>query len=1797
MFRNNKVAHLGGAIYARKNSHIYFKANSSTLFINNTAFIGGAIYSKLNGQISLKENSSAELSNNTATNCGGAIYSGQNSYIKFEGNSSTKLYNNNAVESGGAIYSDYSQLFYEGKSSAVFSDNTAGHGGSIYCKNGHVSFETNSSTVFSNNIVEHNGGAMYSYNGSIYFADNSSTVLDNNTAIDDGGALYALVVNITFDGNSEIIFSNNDAYNGGAVFSSYIIAFKGSSSIVFKNNKAYSNGGAIRTQASNISFEELSCTVFTNNTSDGNGGATYLHTTQMSFNEFSNVTFRKNTAHYGGAVFAKINCVITFSDNSIVTFTENSGTDDTIVYSIGRSKIVTKENSIVMTNGHTARWCNIGCLPYYNRRDVAVIDSDGIVQCEDYKYNFECLSKTCNCRGLQEFVTDSGMANVTAEVVTLDKPLVLEENNYTLIGHNNPTVICVKNSHLILRSSYNVTIEGINWVGCGGNFFDLQPAIFIALIRNGFTITIQKCSFKNSRGSAIEYDIRTSNTAGDIIINHCNFTNNNYFKGHGAAIFYRTLYGNLTISNCNFNYNQILKSVIFVEKQVFPVTEDILQVYINSCNFCNIQGVAVYLSNSINLYIDGEVLFDNNEAENGAGIYASYHTLVVFDKSSTVNFMNNKVTNGTIYSKHSSNVTFTGNCHVTFSNNLARNYGAAIYSFNNSHVTFTENAKANFSNNDIPWKEHQHGGTIFSEAHSYIIFENNSITVFSKNTAKFGSAIFSYYKSHTIFQDNSWVNFNNNMAGKCGALTAAFFSTISYYDNTQVIYNSNTMLCTANSRSDESSAGTICTFTRADVILSGHSFITFINNTAHRGGALVLFGSSIVIKENSVVKFHANTALNSGGALECSNNSNVAIKGDSKVVFANNKASENGGAIHLYNSCHIIFKGNSTLNFINNVANINGGAILGTQNSVITFKGNSTVSFDSNTAGNGGVLYLTNSIIVCKEKSVVSFYNNEAKEHGGVGYVILNSTVLFDGFTKVNFENNTSLYGGAISANNFSNVTLTGSSLLKFFGNTAVRRGGVAYFYSQCNLVVKENALVMFNNSEALQGGAICVDDRTKLLFEGNSTTLFYNNKAFVGGGAVKALNESYILINNRSIISFTENVAQYGGAIFVDTTVTIVNSSDDTQMYNNKAAFLGNTLYQDVTKSCNEGCITNKSVGIRNEFITTSPNVLKLYNPAVCINNDGDTHCNNYYVKNIMLGREIIISACVLDYYNKSITESTQFLIHSEANQDYFLAGPKEVLISCDAFQGIHIKGNKILLTSINFSVNISLNVDHDAGWKQISTNLIIGLSPCQLGFWQYPESQICECFNADDIVFCSSNSSTIKGGYWFGNLTGKPTVAFCPINYCNFTCCQISDNYYHLSPIRDNQCKSHRSGTACGSCSYGYTLSFDSPECVSIERCTAGEMVLVILLTMAYWIVIIMLVFAMMYYRVGIGYLYSIMYYYSIVGILLSQRLQGFRELFLAVNIISSFTTITPRFLGELCLITGMSGIDQQIIHYLHPLAIIITLIAISFLARKSRKVSSIISRGIIHVLCLLLLSSYNSIASTSLLLIRPLTFHEIDKVYTYLSPDIEYFHGRHLAYGIVALLCIVSIVIGLPLLLTLEPYINRKINFAKIKPLLDQFQGCYKGKCRCFAGYYMICRLVIISVVVGGASNDLVTNYLLIIVSVIIALMHVLFKPYSIGVLNILDGIVLHAVILIASLPLLSADITSPLAITLTLLLLTIPLLCFTTVIVSLFKDHFISLISKCKSHNDNEVSLGMTNMTADDSVRVNETARGM
>jgi len=78
----------------------------------------------------------------------------------------------------------------------------------------------------------------------------------------------------------------------------------------------------------------------------------------------------------------------------------------------------------------------------------------------------------------------------------------------------------------------------------------------------------------------------------------------------------------------------------------------------------------------------------------------------------------------------------------------------------------------------------------------------------------------------------------------------------------------------------------------------------------------------------------------------------------------------------------------------------------------------------------------------------------------------------------------------------------------------------------------------------------------------------------------------------------------------------------------------------------------------------------------------------------------------------------------------------------------------------------------------------------------------------------------------------------------------------------------------------------------------------------------------------------------------------------------------------------------------------------------------------------------------------------FEDIDEFYTYSSPDICFFHGRHAFYAITAVLFELVIAIGFALVLLLEPFLGHRVSFFRIKPIIDQYQACYKDRYHYFA-----------------------------------------------------------------------------------------------------------------------------------------------
>ena len=816
---------------------------------------------------------------------------------------------------------------------------------------------------------------------------------------------------------------------------------------------------------------------------------------------------------------------------------------------------------------------------------------------------------------------------------------------------------------------------------------------------------------------------------------------------------------------------------------------------------------------------------------------------------------------------------------------------------------------------------------------------------------------------------------------------------------------------------------------------------------------------------------------------------------------------------------------------------------------------NTTTTNDSRNSNIASVSVLNiNTYAVDVEFRNVNFISNNYLRHGGEVLLIENSGFCNIDFSKIiasltladcTFDNNTTFdhvvfLNSKINTNeefNYQTIYTIKTYDCTFHNNF----GGESIVY----IVGPISDLFMAIYSDMRLGNSTFGNNKdsvlhvilTRLVFE--KGTVFINNIANSGAAIYFEDILSISPYNASADVQFINNSAvQTGGALYFNLAINNCNPFSDplnATFIINSASIAGNSIYFSIPEVCHVNTnISDKSslLYIPNKFnysqpfyitpVVTSPHNIKLYSPAVASHNSS----NDYTIpQSKMLGEPIKFTASVFDYFN-NITEPVIFVINCKTCANDYVLSTYEITVHDQSLNELKVFPTVPRDVINNKNILITLLSIIPIKYNRMSASLSIQLSSCHAGYVFDKSQRQCVCYPYPGIVHCNGDNSEIKIGYWIGFLTQQHyTSSICPSNYCNFVeRTETSQGYYNLPKKPDDQCSSHRTGVACGECKSGYTLAYYSPDCINTEKCSAGMTILVIVLTILYWIAIVAVAFGLMYirFRMPLGYVYAIIYYYSIVDVLLINDVS--EEISELVRILSSLAKLTPQVFGQLCLVEGLSGIDQQFIHYSHALAVSLILLIIVLVARHSGRLTRFIGPCIIRVICLLLLLSYTSLASTSLQLLRPLTFNDVDEVRTYSSPDIKYFTGRHLVYAIVAILCEVIIVIGLPLLLLLEPLLSRlsqRINLVRIKPLLDEFQDSYKGKYRWFAAYYLICRQVIFLIVYVGNGDYYKMLYYLQTACIVIAMVHTCFQPYKNNLLNALDGVILLLSVLVVNL----------------------------------------------------------------------------
>ena len=545
------------------------------------------------------------------------------------------------------------------------------------------------------------------------------------------------------------------------------------------------------------------------------------------------------------------------------------------------------------------------------------------------------------------------------------------------------------------------------------------------------------------------------------------------------------------------------------------------------------------------------------------------------------------------------------------------------------------------------------------------------------------------------------------------------------------------------------------------------------------------------------------------------------------------------------------------------------------------------------------------------------FIINKSSGHGAAMYINTQNDYDDIQITNTIFEQNVGGYS-VVYLNGFlhpfiRNFPVNYNLPMIINSSTFANNTGSSLYLSSCH--VKLSGTLLFSNNTAENGGAIYVNQETIIYIDDEVAVKFFANKAKLNGGAIYV--DMVCSYNNAGVYSIINTFVSDNSRDMNNLNVTFINNS---------ARIAGNSLYVNIPRPyviSSSICMINTNISDPHSIlfipcklnysqsvngkmmnipcyldyillngtgapIVTSPRELRLYFPFNDGYNISSTSDHNvYFVRSNILGHEVKFTGAVFDYFGK-LTEPTQFSIQLQCLQN----------TECSAFALMSDNHNYILTQSIdNLSVltinfrgkriynsHINLNVTLTSllySLNDITATLVVELVPCidHPGYTYSEESQTCVCYHQN--INCYTDSSEIQRGYWFGSIASKATTSLCPNHYCSFTDRkETSEGYFELPNTINAQCNNHRVGRACGECSSGYTLSYDSTDCISVDQCGTGWTVLVITLTCLYWIAVVVGVFSLMYFRskISLGYLYGLIYYYSMVGILLNNKCISF-------------------------------------------------------------------------------------------------------------------------------------------------------------------------------------------------------------------------------------------------------------------------------------------------------------------------------
>ena len=686
--------------------------------------------------------------------------------------------------------------------------------------------------------------------------------------------------------------------------------------------------------------------------------------------------------------------------------------------------------------------------------------------------------------------------------ISITKNTIINGNGHTIDANGHGSIFVVKDSSVTLTLN-DLTLINANPVSDSSGIVSNGGAVYF----DGSTLIVNNVNFKNNNvykyGGAIY-------TTGTCIVDSSVFDGNDVqFRsqniGNGGAAIYADNGASLLISNSQIINNH--KNMVIRDNNVGDLVDGVVVVTgytkISKSYFRNNSGCyggAVtslgYTNAGKNQIVIENSVFDSNRAFQGAAVNVLGSTF----KISETKFINNK---GVGFGSGNPNVgallTWYG-CEGTISgcdfiNNTADN--GAAYRFGDDHnsISSVDVMDCTFINNTA---SNQGGAISVTGTTGNAILDIKNST-FTNNSAKEGSAIYNKY-TLTIDADSTFTN-NRIYSYYGGTLNMGEIKT---FTDLQKAVNMVEGYINLNANVDMLAS-------EADKFVNGIVVDHLVN----------MKGNDFTINANNLGRIF-----------------DVTSTGKLNIYSANliNGNADIGGAIYNTGSVYAY-----NTNFINNTAATMGGAVF--NNGTLTIEkcivDNNDItkrtSSDSEDYGGAAIYNWYDSTLFIKNSTI----SNNLKNYKNGDYVVGAVTSL--GKTKISensyFVNNSGRWGGAITT---SGSSLPGKKVneLSISDSTFSKNGGLY------------GAGIFIEGSEFTITS--CVFDSNTASGKGNMTPNDSN------GAAIEVTNTDKAITGTISKTKFTNNKAQYGGAIDICAgTIKIINS----KFINNSADVEGGAI------------------------------------------------------------------------------------------------------------------------------------------------------------------------------------------------------------------------------------------------------------------------------------------------------------------------------------------------------------------------------------------------------------------------------------------------------------------------------------------------------------------------------------------------------------------------------------------------------------------------------------------------------------